>query len=112
MEKIRMIRENMKEAQSRQKKYYDKMMNLLNFEEGRSRLREGGSGNWHWQNLTQLKDNLTFETIPLRITDRSVKALRGKEIALVKVIWSQANGENVTWEVDEAIRESYLYLFS
>ncbi|XP_019433539.1 PREDICTED: uncharacterized protein LOC109340329 [Lupinus angustifolius] len=51
----------------------------------------------------QLKDNLTFETIPLRITDRSVKALRGKEIALVKVIWSQSNGEDATWEIEEAM---------
>ncbi|XP_019433941.1 PREDICTED: uncharacterized protein LOC109340680 [Lupinus angustifolius] len=28
----------------------------------------------------QLNDNRTFETMPMRITDRSVKALRGKEI--------------------------------
>ncbi|CAL0312361.1 unnamed protein product [Lupinus luteus] len=34
----------------------------------------------------QLKYNLTFETLPIRIGDRSVKTLRGKEIALVKVI--------------------------
>ncbi|XP_019442246.1 PREDICTED: uncharacterized protein LOC109346962 [Lupinus angustifolius] len=34
----------------------------------------------------QLKDNLTFETMPIRIADRSVKALQGKEIALVKVV--------------------------
>ncbi|XP_019433879.1 PREDICTED: uncharacterized protein LOC109340610, partial [Lupinus angustifolius] len=32
----------------------------------------------------QLKDNLTFETMSSRITDRSVKMLRGKEIALIK----------------------------
>ncbi|XP_019447256.1 PREDICTED: uncharacterized protein LOC109350479 [Lupinus angustifolius] len=34
----------------------------------------------------QLKDNLTFETLPVRIGDQSIKTLRGKEISLVKVI--------------------------
>ena len=31
----------------------------------------------------EMKDNLTFEVPPLRIEDRSVKNLRGKEIPLV-----------------------------
>jgi len=34
----------------------------------------------------QVKENLTFETQPLRIDDRMVKQLRGKEIPLVKVV--------------------------
>ena len=35
----------------------------------------------------QVKENLTYETLPLRIEDRRTKHLRGKEIPLVKVIW-------------------------
>ena len=35
----------------------------------------------------QVKENLTYETLPLRIEDRLTKHLRGKEIPLVKVIW-------------------------
>jgi len=35
----------------------------------------------------EVKDNLTVETWPVRIEDRAVKRLRGKEIVLVKVIW-------------------------
>ncbi|XP_050888826.1 uncharacterized protein LOC127093986 [Lathyrus oleraceus] len=31
-------------------------------------------------------DNLTVETLPMQIEDREVKQLRGKEIALVKVV--------------------------
>ena len=34
----------------------------------------------------QVKENLTYETLHLRIKDRQTKHLRGKEIPLVKVI--------------------------
>ncbi|MCI68183.1 putative retrotransposon gag protein, partial [Trifolium medium] len=37
----------------------------------------------------RVKDNLTIETIPLRIEGREVKKLRNKEIASVKVVWSR-----------------------
>ncbi|XP_025984348.1 uncharacterized protein [Glycine max] len=35
----------------------------------------------------QVKDNLTYKAQPQKITDRRMKSLRGKEIALVKVQW-------------------------
>jgi len=34
----------------------------------------------------EVRDNLTVETWPVRVEDREVKRLRGKEIVLVKVI--------------------------
>ena len=34
----------------------------------------------------QVKENLTYETLPLRIDDRMVQQLRGTEIPLVKVV--------------------------
>ncbi|MCI82540.1 putative retrotransposon gag protein, partial [Trifolium medium] len=34
----------------------------------------------------QVQDNLTVETVPLRIEGREVKKLRNKEIASVKVV--------------------------
>ena len=34
----------------------------------------------------QVRDNLTVETLPVRIDDRKVKTLRGKEIPLVRVV--------------------------
>ena len=51
----------------------------------------------------QVRDNLTVETLPLRIEDRKVKKLRGKEIPLVKVVWGGVTGENLTWE--------YIYIY-
>ncbi|RDY10248.1 hypothetical protein CR513_05265, partial [Mucuna pruriens] len=55
----------------------------------------------------EVKENLTVETIPVRVEDRMVKQLRGKEIPLVKVIWGGATPESATWELEEKMRESY-----
>ncbi|XP_050884197.1 uncharacterized protein LOC127087351 [Lathyrus oleraceus] len=44
----------------------------------------------------QVKENLTVENLPLRIEDREVKHLRGKEIAFVKVVWGGSTGDSVT----------------
>jgi hypothetical protein len=41
-------------------------------------------------NDVQLRDNLTVETLPVRIEGREAKKLRGKEISLVKVVWDGA----------------------
>ena len=56
-------------------------------------------------------DNLTVETMPVRITDREIKNLRGKEIVLVKVVWLGATGESMTWELENKMRDSYSELF-
>ncbi|XP_058762166.1 uncharacterized protein LOC131635556 [Vicia villosa] len=36
-----------------------------------------------------VRDNITVETMSIRIEDRETKTLRGKDIALVKVVWSE-----------------------
>jgi len=58
----------------------------------------------------QLKNNLTFDAIPVQIMDKKVKELRGRQILLVKVMWNEANG-NITWELEEKITNNYPYLF-
>ncbi|MCI79495.1 putative retrotransposon gag protein, partial [Trifolium medium] len=60
----------------------------------------------------QVRDDLTIETVPLRIEGREVRKLRNKEIASVKVVWGGAAGENATWELDSKMRSSYPELFS
>jgi len=60
----------------------------------------------------QVRDNLTIETLPVRIEGREVKCLRGKEIPLVKVVWDGATGESLTWELESKMLESYPELFS
>ncbi|MCI96875.1 cytochrome P450, partial [Trifolium medium] len=44
----------------------------------------------------QVRDNLTVETMPLRIEGREVQKLRNKEIPSVKVVWGGPAGENAT----------------
>ncbi|XP_050917838.1 uncharacterized protein LOC127135065 [Lathyrus oleraceus] len=59
----------------------------------------------------KVRDNLTVETLPMRIEDREVKQIRGKEIALVKVVWGGPADGNVTWELESQMRDSYPELF-
>jgi len=60
----------------------------------------------------QVRDNLTAETLPVRIEGREVKTLRGKEIPLVKVVWRGATGESLMWELESKMLESYPHLFA
>jgi len=60
----------------------------------------------------QVRDNLTVETLPVRIKGREVKRLRGKEIPLVKVVLGAATGESLTWELESKMLESYLELIA
>ena len=59
----------------------------------------------------QVKDNMTVEASPVKIDGREVKQLRGKEITLVKVLWSGPAGESWTWEREDQMKGSYLTLF-
>lgn len=43
-----------------------------------------------------MRDNLIVEAMPIRIDDRELKQLRGKEIVLVKVVWGGAVGGYMT----------------
>jgi len=59
------------------------------------------------RDYVQVRDNLTVETLPVRIEGREMKKLRGKEIPLVKVVWEGAAGESLTWELKSKMLESY-----
>ena len=59
----------------------------------------------------EVRDNLTVETWLVRIEDREVKRLRGKEIVLVKVIWVGPTSESATWESESMMKDSYPELF-
>jgi len=52
----------------------------------------------------EVRVNLTVETWPVRVEDREVKRLKGKEIVLVKVIWVGSTGEIATWESESRMR--------
>ena len=46
--------------------------------------------------------------MPVRIVDREINILRGKEIVLVKVVWLGASRESMTWELESKMRDSIL----
>ncbi|MCI34987.1 hypothetical protein A2U01_0056208, partial [Trifolium medium] len=59
----------------------------------------------------QLRENLSFEVLPVKIADRKMKRLWTKEIPLVKVIWNEATGD-ATWELESKMKEQYPGLFN
>lgn len=52
----------------------------------------------------QVRDNLTVEASSLGIEDREVKQLRGKDIALVKVVWGRPTGGSIMLEFESRIK--------
>ncbi|WMV45442.1 hypothetical protein MTR67_038827 [Solanum verrucosum] len=63
-EKVRLIRDRLKMAHSRQKSYADNRKSDLEFEEGLG-----------------MNKNLSYEEVPVEVLDRQVKKLRNKEVA-------------------------------
>ena len=59
----------------------------------------------------QVKEDLTYEEVPIAILDRQVRKLRNKEIASVKVLWRNQQAEEITWEAEDIMRSRYPYLF-
>jgi hypothetical protein len=60
--------------------------------------------------IVPLKDNLSYESPPIRIEDQRIKQLRGMSISLVRVVWDQVTGD-ITWELEDKMRLQYPKLF-
>ncbi|WMV36773.1 hypothetical protein MTR67_030158, partial [Solanum verrucosum] len=59
----------------------------------------------------RIKDNLSYEEIPIRILDRQVRRLRMKDVASFKVLWRNQFVEEDTWEAEEDMKKRYSHLF-
>ncbi|WMV18372.1 hypothetical protein MTR67_011757 [Solanum verrucosum] len=64
----------------------------------------------HTENIG-IKDNLSYEGIPVEILDRQVCKLRTKEVASVKVLWRNLFVEEATCEAEEDMKKRYPHLF-
>ena len=53
-----------------------------------------------------VKDNLSYEEVPIHILYRHIKNFRNKEVVSVKVLWKNQLLEGARWEV-EANMESH-----
>ncbi|XP_074263513.1 uncharacterized protein LOC141586238 [Silene latifolia] len=59
----------------------------------------------------ELDDQLTYEEIPKEILDTKVRKTRNGEVSLVKVLWSNHEVVEATWEKEAFMREKYPHLF-
>ncbi|WMV32537.1 hypothetical protein MTR67_025922 [Solanum verrucosum] len=58
-----------------------------------------------------IKDNLSYEEIPVQILDRQVRKLRTNEVASIKVLWRNQFVEEATWEAEKDMKKRYPHLF-
>ena len=56
-------------------------------------------------------ENLSYSEELVKILDRKEQVLRSKSIFLVKVLWRHHGMDEATWEVEEAMKTKYPYLF-
>ncbi|XP_075092444.1 uncharacterized protein LOC142172676 [Nicotiana tabacum] len=59
----------------------------------------------------EVSENLSYEEIPVAILDRQIRKLRTKEVASVKVLWRSNNVEEMTREAEEDMKSRYSHLF-
>ena len=58
-----------------------------------------------------VKDNLSYEDVPVENRDRQVRRSRNKEFASIKVLWRSQSVEGATWEAEATMKAKYLHLF-
>ncbi|XP_074291260.1 uncharacterized protein LOC141618036 [Silene latifolia] len=95
IEQVHLIRQKMKAAQDRQKSYADLHRRDIEFAVENS----------------ELDESLTYAEVPKEILDRKVRKVRNGETVLLKVLWSNRNVEEATWEPEESMRELFSHLF-
>ncbi|WMV54204.1 hypothetical protein MTR67_047589 [Solanum verrucosum] len=137
MEKVKVIQERLKTAQSRQKSYTDVKRIALEFEvddwvylkvspiKGVTRFGKKGKLSPRYigpyrnfmggpsliiptENIV-IKDSLSYEEILVQILDRQVCKLRTKEAA--SVLWRNQFVEEATWKAEEDMKKRYPHLF-
>ncbi|WMV50038.1 hypothetical protein MTR67_043423 [Solanum verrucosum] len=58
-----------------------------------------------------VKENLSYEQVPIEILDRQVLKLRNKEVSFVIVFWRNQLVEDATWEAEADMKSCYPHLF-
>ncbi|XP_070017071.1 uncharacterized protein [Nicotiana sylvestris] len=131
VDKVKLIQERLRTAQSRQKSYANQKARDVSFMIGEKVLLNvspmKGIMSFHVSMLRKyhanLSDALDFGTIQLdkslgyeeelvAIVDRQDRQLRSKRISMVKVQWRGQPVEEATWESEEDMRIRYPHLFS
>ncbi|XP_070057643.1 uncharacterized protein [Nicotiana tomentosiformis] len=109
MEKVKIIKERLKTAQSHHKFYSDVRRRDLEFKEDDWVV--GDPPAIAPVETIEVNEELSYEEIPVAILDRQVRKLKNKEIASVKMLWQNQQVEKATWEAEEEMKKKYPYLF-
>ena len=59
----------------------------------------------------EIKDNLTYEEVPIQILDHKDHVLHTKTISLVKVLWKNHTVEEASWKREDEMKSKYPKLF-
>ncbi|XP_021757123.1 uncharacterized protein LOC110722167 [Chenopodium quinoa] len=59
----------------------------------------------------ELNQSLTYEERPVKILDNKVRSTRNKNVKIVKVLWSNQEYEEATWEAEDEMKKNYPELF-
>ncbi|XP_021728285.1 uncharacterized protein LOC110695344 [Chenopodium quinoa] len=123
MKQVRIIQANMKAAQDQQKSYADHNRRIVEFEVGEKALLKVLPTKGVMRmfmilpmhviqpETIELDETLTFEQRPVKILDTKMRSTRNKAVKLVKVLWSNQNFEEVTWEAEYDMKKRYPELF-
>ncbi|XP_074298480.1 uncharacterized protein LOC141629361 [Silene latifolia] len=105
IEQVHLIRQNMKVAQDSQESYADLHRRDIEFA-----YLSDPSHVLEVENI-ELDEALIYAEVPKEILDRKVRKTRNGETVLLKVLWSNHNVEEATWEPEEAMKERYPHIF-
>ncbi|XP_074264523.1 uncharacterized protein LOC141587008 [Silene latifolia] len=130
VKQVHFIRQKMKAAQDRQKSCADLHRRDIEFAVGdkvllkvspirgvmrfskRRKLSQNSIGPYDILDRNiELDEALNYAEVPKEILDHKVWKTSNGETVLLKVIWSNQNVEEATWEPEEAMREHYPHLF-
>ncbi|XP_074297077.1 uncharacterized protein LOC141627754 [Silene latifolia] len=122
VEQVHVIRQKMRAAQYRQKSYTDLKRGDTDFVVGdkvlltvspMKGLRRCVSDPSHVlaAKTVEVDEQLSYVKDPKEILNRKVRKTRNGETVLVKVLWTNHNVDEATWEAEVAIREKYPHLF-
>jgi hypothetical protein len=60
-----------------------------------------------------IRENLSYDEVPMKIIDKKENELRRRRISMVKVMWSNHQSpEEALWELEETMRDNYPHLFA
>ncbi|XP_070055090.1 uncharacterized protein [Nicotiana tomentosiformis] len=104
LEKVKLIQERVRTAQSRQKCYVDQKARDLSFMVGKKVLLK----------VSSMKGIMRFgeKEKPVAIVDKQVRQLRSKKVSAVKVQWRGQPAKEATCEAEDDMQSKYPYLFS